>query len=525
MTETLAELNAAVLQSPHDDAPRLRLAERLTTQGDPRGEFIKVQVEQTQPGLPEETAERLAARERDLLAQHEQDWVGPLADGLGGCVFRRGFIEEVTLDAQVLVARAAEIFGAAPIDSLRIHEAGSLAAELAACPSLARVRRLHIGSADGDSEPLGDAGLAALAASPHLAGLEALSFGMEQIGEGLQALAGASWIGSLRSLDLSGNEIGDDALTSFLSDAPLRRLERLVLDGTGAGLGAVQALAEADRFGELRVLDLSNNQIGGAGLASLAGSAHLPRLAALNLNGAYLEPGSLGPLGTAPWFAQLTELRLVGNNKLELNDLEALLGAPSFPRLTALALGSGKFGDAGAKTVAAATVLRELTQLDVPSCGLTSAGVAALAQSPNLTKLRALELFSNKGTSAAAVAVATSPVMANLRRLGLSNNGITDEGAEALARSKHLTQLCSLSLRANQITDKGIAALAASSTLRHLESLDLAFLGLTDEAAKALAGSSTLSNIESMDVSRHKLSQAGATLLRSTFGRRVNLGR
>lgn len=48
----------------------------LTARGDPCGEFIKVQIERTQPNLAEDAAEQFAARERALLAQHEAEWVG-----------------------------------------------------------------------------------------------------------------------------------------------------------------------------------------------------------------------------------------------------------------------------------------------------------------------------------------------------------------------------------------------------------------------------------------------------------------
>src|SRR5712671_3770430 len=112
----------AVLLAPGEDAPRLRLADSLVARGDPRGEFIQVQVELARLGPDAEGADQLDRRARELLAHHEAQWVGPLADCLHGWTFRRGFIEEVTVDAEALLAQPQDIFGAAPIESLRVHE-------------------------------------------------------------------------------------------------------------------------------------------------------------------------------------------------------------------------------------------------------------------------------------------------------------------------------------------------------------------------------------------------------------------
>jgi uncharacterized protein (TIGR02996 family) len=129
----------AILEDPLDDVPRLLLADVLEEAGDPRGEFIRVQIElarlSRQPcggyycdesvghiDCEDPTGERrdaLRQRERELLDEYGFDWFGQFARSagvdegrgpdrnawnfrslggtLGWCHFRRGFVASVTL--------------------------------------------------------------------------------------------------------------------------------------------------------------------------------------------------------------------------------------------------------------------------------------------------------------------------------------------------------------------------------------------------------------------------------------------
>jgi uncharacterized protein (TIGR02996 family) len=545
-------MRAAVLQAPGEDAPRLRLADELAARGDPRGEFIRVQIQLARGETSEEaTADRLAQRECELLARHEAEWVGPFATYLIGWTFRRGFIEDVILDGKTFLARAEEIFRALPVAYLGVLDVGAVIDEFAASPYLRQIRRLHFGLDDGDSEPLGDGGAAVLARSPHLSGLERLTLGMEQInGDGLVALAEAPWLRSLRNLGLAQNEVGDDALQSFFATAPLEKMEVLNLDWAGAGDESITALARTP-LAELRVLDLQSNDVGEAGLAALAASTLQPRLGVLDLCGVGLDSVSLKPLYGSPLLNRLSKLRIIANNELTTADLSRFLASSSFPKLKELGLGSVKFGDEGAKIVAQTAALGQLTHLSFPGSMLTGKGVKSLADSPHLARLEGLDLFSNGGTSVAAQAIAASSTLTGLQKLVLSNNEITDEGVLALAKSSNLGRLRSLTLRANSITIKGIKALAESPVLGRLRSLDLGYLSLGDDAAamlasskplsnltslllvsnkitlvgaRALASSTGLANVVELDLRRNPVDDVALEVLRSTFGHRVRLG-
>jgi uncharacterized protein (TIGR02996 family) len=78
-----AALLEAVHAQPDADAPRMIYADWLTAQGDPRGEFIALQLERSG-----------SVRERELLRRHHAQWSGVLHGVLGadGRVFERGFL-------------------------------------------------------------------------------------------------------------------------------------------------------------------------------------------------------------------------------------------------------------------------------------------------------------------------------------------------------------------------------------------------------------------------------------------------
>jgi uncharacterized protein (TIGR02996 family) len=86
----LDRLWAECLAHPDDDGPRVVLADALLERGDPRGEFISLQLSST---LDDTQRKRAAA----LLRQHEKDWLGDLATVTKQRVWRRGFLEEAEL--------------------------------------------------------------------------------------------------------------------------------------------------------------------------------------------------------------------------------------------------------------------------------------------------------------------------------------------------------------------------------------------------------------------------------------------
>jgi uncharacterized protein (TIGR02996 family) len=90
----------AIGAAPADDAPRLVYADWLDEHGQPeRAEFIRVQCELARPGGERMRRTELRLRERELLAEHGEDWTRPFRK-CRARKFERGFVVALTGQAQ-----------------------------------------------------------------------------------------------------------------------------------------------------------------------------------------------------------------------------------------------------------------------------------------------------------------------------------------------------------------------------------------------------------------------------------------
>src|SRR5262249_27323966 len=72
-------LEQTLIDNPDDIASHMAYADYLRDQGDPRGEFIQVQLALEDPARSPEERKRLKKREDELLDVHEREWLGELA--------------------------------------------------------------------------------------------------------------------------------------------------------------------------------------------------------------------------------------------------------------------------------------------------------------------------------------------------------------------------------------------------------------------------------------------------------------
>lgn len=199
---------------PDDDLPRSILADALIEVGDPRGEFIALQLR----GGPD----RAAAQ---LLAAHGKTWLGPLAGVLAADFrFERGFLARCTIPAAK--ARRAIALAGDPRWSTVRSFAGPAA--IALHPAMRALTMLTIG-------PVAHAALLTDAPRPRLHALHYTPSGAP--GE-RAALARCAALPNLRTLELRGAPLAD---VLAIADGPV--IERLQCFGVRTGAASLAPLA------------------------------------------------------------------------------------------------------------------------------------------------------------------------------------------------------------------------------------------------------------------------------------------
>src|SRR5262249_2510835 len=136
--------------SPADDTVRLAFADWLDEHNEPeRAEFIRVQIQLGNANHASPQFEQLAAREKDLLDVHEDEWLGPLApiakEYAFTAKFRRGFVESARVHGSALDTCADALGEWCPVltqlDVIGVRNRG---ARLASAPVLNTVRTLRL---------------------------------------------------------------------------------------------------------------------------------------------------------------------------------------------------------------------------------------------------------------------------------------------------------------------------------------------------------------------------------------------
>ena len=230
---TRDSLFQAVLADPDAEAPRAAFAGWLKQQGDPRGEFIELQLRASRSlrsngFMARETLDAMAAANK-LREQHARQWTDGVEQIATEPRFYRGFVEGVTLDARTFLDRADELYARAPIRHLQLTGAKSALAELARSSHLERIVGLTI-----TSSSLDDDDVRTLAASPHIERLRRLDLARNRIGvAGYEALCASPHLKKLAFVNLIGNlapepteEISHDAI-SGLPDPMSKRMPEL----------------------------------------------------------------------------------------------------------------------------------------------------------------------------------------------------------------------------------------------------------------------------------------------------------
>jgi uncharacterized protein (TIGR02996 family) len=480
----------AIRETPDDDAPRLIYADWLEEQGGAscaaRADFIRLQCRLDAMPEDDPARDRLEDEAADLLAEYETEWTQPLHGIAAGWLFRRGFIERITIGAQKFLTHSECLFDFAPLRSLHFLIHPRDVPHLAACP--------------------------------HLRGIEMLDFsGCHLNDRSLQQLLTSPYLGRLKGLNLNRNSINTPGVRALVQSTLFDRLQHLDLSRNIAiGDTAARLLAQAESTNNLEVLSLAETNLSLDGLYDLFQSASLCRLSHLNVSNVTrgqgqetLTKSSFMVLRVA---AQLCSLDL-SNLFLPNVNLPRLLAVLSAENLRFLHLRSCHIENRDMELLVQSSSLSKLTTLDLERNNLGAEGALVLADSPHFSTLTHLNISHNNIRDTGARAIAESSHLRHLQELNIAGNGIGGSGLKSLGNSANLVLLRSLNLAGNFIGVYGVRDLMQSAHLRNLTCLDLGDAFLEEDSARALASAANLARLRKLQLKKNLLGDGGAKAL------------
>lgn len=309
-----------IVANPDDDVPRLIYADWLEEQGNPRGEFIRVQCELATLKKTQVRYRELRAREQELWASHGLEWVKGFPYSLRRCVFRRGFIEESAVALSYFVRNWSKIFRLTPLRHVTFTQVQNRVSLLEDCRGLEMLRSIRLKNCypNLDTTPL--------ARSPHLKNIETIIGRWSD--QGLIELSKSPVVGNLRTLIPEGRySVG---VVEALADAPQLKLRHLNFS-YGIPTAAVPVIARA-RFGQtLEEFVINGVDITDDEFITFMESPSLPVIREFRCSNMDFQLGVHGPgleaLAKNPRLANLRYLSLT-NHPLSFRSLEALGDSP-----------------------------------------------------------------------------------------------------------------------------------------------------------------------------------------------------
>ncbi len=304
---------------PDDDEVRLIYADWLTDQGDPRGEFIRVQVDLAARPLKRPRRAEIFRRERELLTQHQERWLEPIRSWLepGFPVkMKRGFLSQVRLirdlpDQAVATLAASPWLALLPILLDRDSRCRNLSAVRVAVAIDPALYPVFLGSPAYRTLP----GIAELLRLPLLEQVEVLDWGRYSSGDrDLAILAGSPYTRNLRVLRLPYLATREVWRGLFQSPNFPALTE---LDIHAGGWLAMRDLSLSTTLSSLEILTVRFNPYDGTGP---------------------IGESPLQPLFHTPNFPNLSVLRLHALSEAYLSDTADLPGSPMLARLRTLEL-------------------------------------------------------------------------------------------------------------------------------------------------------------------------------------------
>ena len=322
-----AALWRAVVDRPHDDAPRLIYADWLDEHGhQDRAEFIRVQCRLA--ALDEDDPARvpLERQEGRLWLRHRSAWRAALPFRYRDCPFRRGFFHpRCHLSAKRFLGLPDDLFAQAPLWDVSLTLRGA-----DALPELTGSDRLRrLGGVEIDGSGLGPGDLAGLLNTPTLDNVRELGLRGGPYGpDHLRAVADSPVAGRLRRLTVfSAPGLGREGAEVLAASPAVRNLEVLTLTNCGLGDGGLRALLGSPHLTGLKELRVPSNGLTAAAVRALVECRHLRGLRVLDLYNNHLDDDGARVLSLCPAVNRLTQLDL-GLNRIHRSGAESLAGSP-----------------------------------------------------------------------------------------------------------------------------------------------------------------------------------------------------
>lgn len=456
-------LLAAIRAFPDENGPRLVLADWYDQQGDPRATFIRAQIERASiesrlDSLTHDDIARfvtLRQIEAQIIEEHGESWLDEWSLSADEIIWSRGIPADLVLSWPRFFEVGEAVLDLAPITGIQLSGDADEPEKLLHSPSLVGLSKLDISQSRLRDDDL-DALIDALSTSPivehlttlnlsgkalkhtrvkRLAKLDAprlrhLSLAATKLGTtGALALSRASFLGQLESLDLCGNHLGVAGLAPLLRSEGFQQIGDLQLDGNQLGLDGARDMVRAPQSKRLHSLGLAGNYLGAEGIQTI-----LPNMGSIRfLDVSFNE---LGPDGIAS----------IAESK-RLDSLEGLNVAYNSTRRE------------GVRRLLRAPRLSSLRRLDLSENAVSIRGIEELCRDPFLGRLRRLSLNGCYLGDEDLTALLHSPHVGELRKLQLNNNNLTRDGVELILASKRLANLCSVSLESNRFDRATISKL------------------------------------------------------------------
>jgi uncharacterized protein (TIGR02996 family) len=335
VTPTQRALEEALAANPDDLAAHHAYADYLSDQGDPRGEFISVQLALEDPSRPAGERKHLQEREADLLRRHGRQWLGALAPYL--------LDQQGVHDFYLTIGRGFQFrFVRGWVEHLVLYElSGPVARAFRDNPLLRLPRHLVIREMDYD-----DPGWEDLMAAAHLGNLRAFQLGPEDDQCHMNGEHAVELVEKMPKLE---------ELRLFAHRVDVRRLFALPLP-------------------YLRILYVYHLRE-----YPLEVLAENPTLS--NLTQLACWPHALEPDDEAAY--------------ITLEGVRALVRSPHLRSLTHLQLRLSDLGDEGCEEIVKSGILKRLRTLDIRGGRVAEAGARLLVACPDLCRLEHLDVTNN----------------------------------------------------------------------------------------------------------------------------------